>query len=462
LNGSPRDRSDVITEQHLVLVYTIASLRLPRDQAEDVAQDALERAIRGLRKMSAPPANVEAWLTTLTRRAVADFWKAWERRNGHDAELATWAATLPSEPDPARKITPAVGVGQFVRGAAELLAPRDNDALPLYLLVVNKYMSRATMAEMLDIEPVNFSEFLIRWRRRFAEAMLVLAYLTDLGVDERCDFLVTARQRPLSPLLRKDVARHIERCPRCGDHRRTLSARIAGLASSAPIVLPPPGLLERALRAHGAAVRHKATLAAAVVAATACFVVTGMFADPVHDRAVAVGRPSSMTAAPPSVTTPVTTPQPVTSDVTTPVEPTPSVHHHIPAPPRPAATTPHASPRRVASGGLTITVPANAIGSRSIATTRGSGCGLPFTTGFTVTVTARDGVADVAARLDTGESAQNEIMNNTAGTSTWTGSAGPYESTKDGHTVRIVVVAVSRDGEMATAFVGTVRLVTCH
>jgi DNA-directed RNA polymerase specialized sigma24 family protein len=461
LNGSPRDRSDVITQQHLVLVYTIASLRLPRDQVEDVAQDALERAIRGLRRMPAPPANVEAWLTTLTRRAVADFWKAWERGNGHEAELATWAATPPSDSDPARTVAPAIGVGQFVRGAADLLAPRDNDALPLYLLVLHKCMSRDTMAQMLDIEPVNFAEFLIRWRRRFAEAMLVLAYLTDLGVDEHCDFLATARRRPLSPLLRKDVARHVERCPRCSGHRGTLNARIAGLARAAPIVLPPPGLLERALKAHGAAVRHKATLAAAVAAATACFVVTGIVGGPRDGQATAVAQPSARGVSMSSVV-PVHTERSPTGDVLPSATPTSPVRRHVPVPVRPSTTIRRASRPTPGPAGVTITVPADAIRSRSIATTRGSGCGLPFTTAFTVTVTAGDGVAGVGARLDTGDGGRNEMMTNTGGTSTWSGTAGPYESVEHGDAVRIVVVAVSRAGGMATAFVGTVRLVTCH
>jgi DNA-directed RNA polymerase specialized sigma24 family protein len=453
LNGSPRDHSDLITQDHLVLVYTLVSLRLPRDEADDVAQDALERAINSLRKMAAPPVNIEAWLTTVTRRAIADYWRARERRGERETELGTWI--LPPDPDPTARVVSAIGTRQFIRAAANLLTSRDNEVLPLYLLVQNKYLSRAAMAGVLGVEPRNLHAFDARWRERFIEAMLVLAYLTDLSGTERCDFLVTAAQRPLSSMLRRDVVRHVGRCPLCSEHRSALTKRITGMAVAAPILLPPPGLLDNALRAHGAALRHKVTLAAAVIAATACFVVTGIFGNQAVGGADVVPSPSS-TIVPSTKDTPshraVVTPstEPARHSTAPVVRPS--------ATPAPTTPAPHARPT-----GLTITVPTAAIQYGEITTTH-SRCAraMPATSRISVVVTAPGGLVAVAMHLSFGDHGSNELMTETPSTSTWTATVGPYRFTAHADVVRIMVAAFGRDRLVRTAAVGAVRVITCR
>ncbi|HEX5401698.1 MAG TPA: sigma factor, partial [Pseudonocardiaceae bacterium] len=262
---------DDFTPAHRVLVQRLVSKKVPADQVEDLVQDTLLRAVSGLREMPLPPANLAAWLTTVTRYQVADHLRA-KARGFQETELDSCADRLPPDPDHADQVIPRVGVHQFLGEAAGLLASQDIEPLRPYLQVANGAMSRDAMAEELHV-PRNFNQFLARWRSRFREALLVLAYLTEPGVDEHCDFLATARQQPRSSALRRDVAKHIERCPRCLEHRPELDKLVRTMASAVPVVLPA-----------SVGFRVKLPLIGAGIAATACLVIAGVFVGGGHQR----------------------------------------------------------------------------------------------------------------------------------------------------------------------------------
>jgi hypothetical protein len=271
-------------------------------------------------------------------------------------------------------------------------------------------------------------------------------------------------RRPLSPVLRKDVAKHIERCDRCAEHRAVLSKRVRRIAAAAPIALPPPGVFEHALSAPGRVLPHKATLVGAVVAASACFIITGLLPNHPAGGADIVPTPATMIMSVPVQSITGSVIGPVSSAaVAPPIVPT---RHRVAPTAKPsiARTAVPPTPRdKAGPRGLTITVPGNAVQYESIAATDGS-CGrsVPNASRISVVVTAPGGLMAVGMNLSSGDGSRNEAMAETPGTSTWTGTVGPYRSAKRGDVVQVTVAAIGRNGTLRTARVGTVRIITCR
>lgn len=439
---------------------------VPVDYVDDVLSEARLRAATTLRRRSAPPEDFPAWFLAVTRHTIADYWKV----KGPEVPLEDWM-WRPQSGDLAPEADATVDVGQFFRRVGPLLSPRDQRMLALYLRVANRQMTQVDMAKELGAEPKGAAMLLKGLRGRIQDAMLALAYLDDPGEGaQRCDFLASARSRPPSEELRRDVIRHVDggrtkpSCPTCRRRRNAIVAFVSGIASALPIPAdlpaPPPKVhLTAARRGHGV----KATLAvaaavAALMAVSAVSVGNATYhADP---RAWPV-KPSPPMVSDTSPTTHGTT-------VTNPAMPPSPVPRPPVAPTRTARTTPAAAqpgpttPVNQLQGLPTppvITAPA--VADSEIGVTCGH-CGpdVPTSTQFSVLVTA-PGVTTVEARLEINGRTDIRSMRNVPGTSTWVGVVGPYRPEDAGGSVSISVVVSAKSGQQQSASVGAVAVVRC-
>lgn len=74
--GTGPERTAMLARARAVAVRVARRQGLDPDTAEDVAQEALARLLQ----QDVEPANVEAWITTVTKRLVIDLGKAEARR----------------------------------------------------------------------------------------------------------------------------------------------------------------------------------------------------------------------------------------------------------------------------------------------------------------------------------------------------------------------------------------------
>lgn len=74
-----REEFGILVDKYREKVFAMTAKRIPRDDIEDVAQEAFVRIFRGLAGY-APIKPFENWLTTITLRCCCDYWRAAGRR----------------------------------------------------------------------------------------------------------------------------------------------------------------------------------------------------------------------------------------------------------------------------------------------------------------------------------------------------------------------------------------------
>lgn len=79
-----REEFGILVDKYREKVFAMTAKRIPRDDIEDVAQEAFVRIFRSLAGY-APVKPFENWLTTITLRCCCDYWRAAGRRRERTA-----------------------------------------------------------------------------------------------------------------------------------------------------------------------------------------------------------------------------------------------------------------------------------------------------------------------------------------------------------------------------------------
>lgn len=82
--GGRREEFGILVDRYREKVFAMIARRVPRDDIEDVAQEAFVRIFRGLAGY-APVKPFENWLATITLRCCCDYWRAAGRRRERTA-----------------------------------------------------------------------------------------------------------------------------------------------------------------------------------------------------------------------------------------------------------------------------------------------------------------------------------------------------------------------------------------
>ncbi|MEU7827201.1 sigma-70 family RNA polymerase sigma factor [Catellatospora sp. NPDC049133] len=239
---------DTLIEAYLPFVYTVARRALDtEDDADDVVQDSMLRAVRELRDLRAPD-RFRAWLGAIAVRQVSTHLhrrRAAERRTGDLADLV-------GTPDAGARFEGLtelrLGVSEQRRQAARAAHWLDSDdrvLLSLWWLEVAGHLSRTELAEAIGVNVAHAGVRVQRMRRQFDGCRGLVAALDARPRCGELEGVVAGWDGVPGATWRKRLTRHVQACAVCTPAAEAMPAAeqlLIGLA-----LLPVPLALTAAV-----------------------------------------------------------------------------------------------------------------------------------------------------------------------------------------------------------------------
>lgn len=362
--AADREAFAVVYDRYGPRLYDFAySMLRHREDAADAVADSFVLFAERLSQLRDPD-RLRPWLYAIVRSECLHRLKARKRiAYGDDEQLIEMADDAITPEQAAER----AALQKLVWDAAAGLADRDRALLDLHL---RQGLEGAELGEAMGVSAANAYVMLNRLRTQVDRSLgaLLIARLGRDDCDE-LDELLADWDGSFSPLIRKRVARHVERCEVCGERRKKIVSPWMLLAG-VPMFAAPLGLRDRVLNdtqlvAHtvpgGSAApttvggqrwsTSRALIATVAVALLAIVAVSLLWPG-------ADGDPAPLQATPtPSATESTATPSPTEAPTTE--SPEPSVSPSTPAPTESA--TP--SPTLVAPAALTLSTRAISLGT---------------------------------------------------------------------------------------------------
>ncbi|MEV7026714.1 sigma-70 family RNA polymerase sigma factor [Kitasatospora sp. NPDC093558] len=242
-----RQAQEALVAAWLPLVYNVAGRALGgHADVDDVAQETMIRALDGLEGLR-DPSSFRSWLVAITMNQVRRRHAAGQQQPTVGGLDETWEVA-----DPRADFTDLTilrlglsGQRREVAEATRWLDPDDRELLSLWWLEANGELTRAELAESLDLSPQHTAVRVQRMKKQLESGRVVVR---ALGAYPRCPGLaeVTAGfDGTPNSVWRKRIARHIRGCATCDRLGRDLfpaEGLLAGLAL-VPIPMGSPVLL---------------------------------------------------------------------------------------------------------------------------------------------------------------------------------------------------------------------------
>ncbi|MFG3223686.1 sigma-70 family RNA polymerase sigma factor [Kitasatospora sp. NPDC048194] len=242
-----RQAQEALVAAWMPLVYNVAGRALGgHADVDDVAQETMIRALDGLEGLRDPEA-FRSWLVAITMNQVRRRHAVGQQQPTVGGLDETWEV-----PDPRADFTDLTilrlglsGQRREVAEATRWLDPDDRELLALWWLEACGELSRAELAEALDLSPQHAAVRVQRMKKQLEAGRVVVR---ALGAYPRCPGLadVTAGfDGTPNSVWRKRIARHIRGCAGCDGLGRDLfpaEGLLAGLVL-VPIPLDSPALL---------------------------------------------------------------------------------------------------------------------------------------------------------------------------------------------------------------------------
>lgn len=242
--GDRRAMESLVAE-YMPLVYNIVGLALDgHGDVDDVVQESLIRVVDHLGELR-EPAAFRSWLVAITVRQVRDRWRARQAApiTGDPAGLAPGEGADPGADFVDLTILRLALADQRreTAQATRWLEPQDRELLTLWWLESAGQLSRAELADALDMP---LSHTAVRVQRMKAQLDAARTVVRALAVPRRCAVLAAMAESwdgAPSSLWRKRFARHTRDCVACAAHWNDLvpaDRLLAGLS-----LVPVPALL---------------------------------------------------------------------------------------------------------------------------------------------------------------------------------------------------------------------------
>ncbi|MEU1368387.1 sigma-70 family RNA polymerase sigma factor [Streptomyces sp. NPDC005803] len=220
---------DALVGAYLPLVYNIVGRALNGSaDVDDVVQDTMLRALDGLGALRAPE-NFRSWLVAIAMNQVRAHWQDRKAAPGTLEEAGELADSGADFVDLTMTRLQLSWQRQETARATRWLEPEDQGLLSLWWLECAGELTRAEVAEALELSPQHAA---VRVQRMKAHLETARVVVRALGARPTCEelhgVLAPWDGRP-SALWRKRIARHARDCLRC-----------AGLWSG---LMPAEGLL---------------------------------------------------------------------------------------------------------------------------------------------------------------------------------------------------------------------------
>jgi RNA polymerase sigma factor (sigma-70 family) len=224
------------------LFDTAAAMLGDRHEAADVTQDVFLVAAERLGQLR-DPSRLKAWMFAVLRNEV--YRRSRRRRRAVPTDLsAPEVADVVAAQDMGADAAGAsfAELASMVREAARGLDERDQLVLELS---VRHGLHGADLAAALGVTPEQSYTLVHRMRERVERSLT--AFAVARGGRRDCSELasIVGADAAFTVLVRKRVARHIERCETCERSKHRLAPLT--LLSAAPVLAAPPWLRERVL-----------------------------------------------------------------------------------------------------------------------------------------------------------------------------------------------------------------------
>lgn len=209
-----------------------------REEAADAVADSFVLFAERLGQLREPD-RLRPWLYAIVRSECLRRLKARKRfAPGGEDELIAMPDRSPSPEAEAEQ----AALRELVWNAAEGLADRDRALLDLHL---RQGLDGAELGEAMGVSANNAYVMLNRLRAQVERSLgaLLIARLARKECDE-LDGMLADWDGRFSPLIRKRVARHVDKCDVCSDRRRKIVSPWALLAS-VPVFTAPLYLRDR-------------------------------------------------------------------------------------------------------------------------------------------------------------------------------------------------------------------------
>jgi RNA polymerase sigma factor (sigma-70 family) len=209
---------------YLPLIYNIVGRALNgHADVDDVVQETMLRAVRGLRDLR-DPAAFRSWLVAVAVRQLRDYCQA--RKAAPIPDVTPSGGSGRDVPDPGSDFVDLTilrlglsGQRRETAQATRWLDADDQELLALWWLEAGGELGRAEVAAALGLSPRHTAVRIARMKEQLTTARVVIRALQAVPP---CDGLVTAMagwNRVPSPLWRKRLARHIRDCRQCDAHQ---------------------------------------------------------------------------------------------------------------------------------------------------------------------------------------------------------------------------------------------------
>lgn len=215
-----------------------------RDEAADALHDAFIAAARNLEQLR-DPSRLRPWLYSICRHEALRR----ARRRGR-VELTEEVDDMKAVDVDLDRGTSAAELQELVWAAATGLNDRDQALLDLNL---RQGLEGQDLADAMGVS-LSASYVLMSRLRDQVERSLGALLIARLGRDDCPDLaaILEGWDGRFTPLLRKRVARHVDRCDTCSTRRSTVLSP-AALLAAAPLTPAPADLRDRVLTSVGSA-----------------------------------------------------------------------------------------------------------------------------------------------------------------------------------------------------------------
>ncbi|MFD7983838.1 RNA polymerase sigma factor, partial [Kitasatospora indigofera] len=250
---------DRLLRSCLPLVYHLAVRTLAPDDADDVVQETMIRAVAGLPGLRKPD-RFRSWLVSITiqetRRRGTRL--SQQRRRFTELDPDRCAPSVAAADDQAVEgIHLSDERRRFVR-AATWLDARDRELLDLWWLVQAGALERAELAPALGVSAGHARVRMQRLRSRVDAARRIEEAIEATRRDGGCPTLgdmVRSWDGGRSSVWRKRFTRHVDDCRQCRSHAAGLLPP-ERLLAALPLLVPPVHLTSAPLPTAAVAATH--------------------------------------------------------------------------------------------------------------------------------------------------------------------------------------------------------------
>ncbi|TXS42039.1 sigma-70 family RNA polymerase sigma factor [Streptomyces sp. OR43] len=232
------EAQEALAGAYLPLLYNIVGRALnASSDVDDVVQDTMLRALDGLNGLRAPE-SFRSWLVAIAMNRVRAHWQDCMTTPGALEEAGEVADPGADFVDLTMVRLQLSGQRQETARATRWLEPDDRSLLSLWWLECAGELSRAEVAEALELSPQSTAVRVQRMKAQLETARVVVRALDAQPPCQDLRRTLTPWDGRPSALWRKRIARHARDCVRCAGMWRGMMPAEGLLAGLALVPVP--------------------------------------------------------------------------------------------------------------------------------------------------------------------------------------------------------------------------------